>query len=152
MESPVENATYSNGAIDAFFNVTVDGPDSINGQPLNKILTHTTYKGDWMHESKWCHKIYETMQFHQYNFSVTDIPFGQHTVTFTSYAQGYFFFANRSAVAYFLEKTVSLKFFVLANPVNAPESFPVIPVISVCAVIVVVGVGLLVYFKKYLHS
>jgi len=228
MESPVENATYPNGAVAVIFNVTVDGPSRINGQPLNKVLTVTTYQGDWMQESKWCRpsSIFYTLPFYGFNFSITGIPFGQHTVNFTGHAQGDFVLANGSGCEYFLEKTVSLTFFVLANPViefsspqnansttssfplnftvdhavteiayildgqesipisgnttltdlpngrhnvtvyatdefgytgesntlffnvNSPESFPVVPVIAVSAVAVVVGAGLLVYFKK----
>jgi hypothetical protein len=33
-QSPVENSIYSNGTIDAIFNVTADGPSFINGQPV----------------------------------------------------------------------------------------------------------------------
>jgi hypothetical protein len=38
MESPTENATYANGTINVVFNVTVDGPSQINGQPLTRTL------------------------------------------------------------------------------------------------------------------
>jgi hypothetical protein len=119
MQSPVENATYSNGAIDAIFNATIDGPSFINGQVINKVLTYTTYKGDWMQEIKWCRpsSIFYTLPFYGFNFSITGIPFGQHTVNFTGHAQGDFVLANGSFRVYVLEKTVSLTFFVLANPV-----------------------------------
>jgi hypothetical protein len=118
MESPIENATYSNGAINVVFNVTVDGPHLVYGQPLNKYLMVTTYQGDWMQESKWCpSRIFRTLQFYPYNFSITGIPFGEHTLNFTAHAQGNFVLENGSGRVYSLEKTVSLKFLVLANPV-----------------------------------
>ena len=118
MESPMENATYTNGTINVIFNVTVDGPSHINGQPLNKNLMLTTYQGDWMQKSEWApSRIFKTLQFYPYNFSIFGIPFGEHTLNFTTHAQGNFVLGNGSGRVYSLEKTVSLKFFVLANPV-----------------------------------
>ena len=226
MQSPVENAIYSNRTIYAIFNVTADGPSFINGQPLAKNLLSTFYKGDWMQERTWCPWSSQTNQFHTYNFSITGIPLGQHTIVFTGHATGNFVLANGSGRAFVLEKTVSIRFFVLANPVielsspqnvnsttssfplnftvdhsvtkiayilddqesipisgnttltylpngwhnvtvyatnefgytgasntlffnvNSPQPFPVIHVIAISAVAVVVGAGLLVYFKK----
>ncbi len=118
IDSQMENATCSNGAINVIFNVTVKGPDRIYGQALNKNLMLTTYQGDWMQESKWCpSRIFQTLQFYPYNFSITGIPFGQHTLNFTAHAQGNFVLENGSGRVYSLEKTVSVKLSVLAYPI-----------------------------------
>ncbi len=118
MEAPKENATYVNGTVNVVFNVTVDGPSQINGQPLNKHLMLTTYQGDWMQKSEWApSRIFQTLQFYPYNFSIFGIPFGEHTLNFTTHAQGNFVLANYSGRVYNLEKTISCKFFVLANPI-----------------------------------
>jgi len=116
IESPVENTIYSNGTIEAIFNVTAEGPSFINGQPLAKNLLSTFYKGDWMQKPTWCPWSSQSNEFHTCNFSITGIPSGQHTVEFTGHATGNFVLANGSGVAYSLEKTVSLKIFVIANP------------------------------------
>jgi hypothetical protein len=118
MDSPMENATYANGTINVVFNVTVNGPSKINGQPLNKNLMLTIYQGDWMQKSEWApSRIFQTLQFYPYNFSIFGIPFGEHTLNLTTHAQGNFVLGNGSGRGYILEKTISFKFFVLANPV-----------------------------------
>jgi hypothetical protein len=117
IESPKENTTYNNGTVNVVFNVTVDGPSQINGQALNKHIMLTTYQGDWMQKSEWApSRIFQTLQFYPYNFNIFGIPFGEHTLNFTTHAQGNFVLANYSGRVYSLEKTISFKFFVLANP------------------------------------
>jgi hypothetical protein len=124
MASPTENATYPNGAINAVFNVTVDGPQLIYGQALQEYLAVASYKGDWMQESKSCPpNIFRPTQFLAYNFSIARIPFGEHDLDFTASARGYFVLENGSSRSYTLEKTVSLRFLVLANPIVEFSSF-----------------------------
>jgi len=118
MESPTWNAVYENGTVNACFNVTVEGPSSINGQALNKYLMLTTYQGDWMQEIAWCpSRIFRTLQFYPYNFSITGIPFGEHYLNFTSHAAGNLVLENGSGRGYTLERTILVKFSVHANPI-----------------------------------
>ena len=113
MESPKWNTVYENGTVNAIFNVTVEGPSSINKQ-----LSVTTYQGDWMQESAWCpSRIFQTLQFYPYNFSITGIPFGEHIINFTAHAQGNVVLENMSGRSYHLERTISIKFSARANPI-----------------------------------
>jgi len=114
MASPTWNAVYNNGTINACFNITVEGPSSIDKQ-----LWLTTYKGDWMQESGWAPwpKITHTMYFHPFNFSITNIPFGEHNLNFTANAQGIYRLENGSSRHYSLEKTISVKFSMRTNPI-----------------------------------
>ena len=119
MASPTENAVYSNGTINVCFNVTVDGPNSIN-----KDLSVNTYQGDWINDSVWCpSRIYQTIQFYPYNFSIRGIPFGEHSLNFTAHVRGDFALANYSARFYSLEKTISVKFSMHSNPILTFLSF-----------------------------
>jgi hypothetical protein len=111
MESPKWNTVYENGTVNAIFNVTVEGPSSIN-----KNLFAATYQGDWMQEKAWC-PIYSVVQFYPYNFSITDIPFGEHIINFTARAGGDIILENTSARSYSLERTISIKFSVRADPI-----------------------------------
>jgi hypothetical protein len=118
MESPTWNTVYENGTINAIFNVTVEGPSSFNGKVLNKNLMLTTYQGDWMQESAWCpSRIFRTLQFYPYNFSITGIPFGEHYLNFTSHAQGNLVLENGSGRGFTLERTILVKFSVRADPI-----------------------------------
>ena len=119
MASPTWNAVYTNGTINACFNITVEGPSSIN-----KSLRLTTYQGDWMHENGWAPwpKSTHTMYFHPFNFSITNIPFGEHSIYFTANVQGIFSLENGSVRAYSLEKTRTIKFSMRANPIITFES------------------------------
>lgn len=108
IQHPIEDTPYFDGKITAIFNVTINGPASINGQPLNKHLGFTYYQGDWMLEKEFCSPTILTEDFHSYNFSVSSIPSGQHTIEFTGNAQGDFVLANGSSVAFSMEKSVSV--------------------------------------------
>jgi hypothetical protein len=122
MESPKENASYSNGTINVCFNVTVDGPNSIN-----KHLSLTTYQGDWMQESAGCpSRIFQTLQFYPYNFSIAGIPVGKHSVDFTARADGNFVLENGSGRVFSLERTISVKFSMTTSPFTALRSNPII--------------------------
>ena len=112
MASPKENASYSNGVLNVVFDVTVDDPN-----PMDKYLILTTYQGDWMQENKWLTSDIDTsFHFYPYNFSITGIPFGEHTVNFTTNTQCTIVLDNAPA-HYEIEKTVSVKFFMFADPV-----------------------------------
>jgi hypothetical protein len=118
IESPQEHTVYTNGTINACFNETLDGPESIS-----MSLYMTTYKGDWMSDELWCpflvhSTFFKATRFMQFNFSITDIPFGEHTLEITPHVQGQFWKGHNGSAAHFsLEKTVSVKFSVLANPI-----------------------------------
>ena len=117
IQSPKENATYSNGTIEAIFNVTILGPELINGYTLSKMLGFSYYQGDWMQNNEWCPVYVLESEFHACNFRISDIPYGQHTINFTVTGNGNFVIANHSLVGFSLGKTVSVDCFVYSNPV-----------------------------------
>jgi len=117
IQSPKENTTYPNGTIEVIFNVTINGPELINGQPISKQLGFSYYQGDWMQNRLWCPVYVLKYQFHACNFSIHDVPYGQHTINFTVAGNGNFVSANHSTVGFSLEKTVSVDCFVYSNPV-----------------------------------
>lgn len=113
--SPTENATYSNGTINVSLTVRVVDPNE-----LCENVYLTNYQGDWMQTNascpiEWDSLIQKTI-CRQYSFAVTDIPFGEHTINFTAHTQGSFM-ENNTRCFFELDKTVSTKFFVHANPI-----------------------------------
>ncbi len=78
----------------------------------------TTYQGDWMQlNSEWAPSriLPETLQFYPYNLSIIGIPFGEHTLNFTTHAQGDFIL-GKLLVAFIAWKKRSLSILCLANP------------------------------------
>ena len=116
MASPTWNIVYENGTVNVYLNVSTKAPDNVS-----TTVMLTTYQGDWMQESRWCtfprrtSSMYRS-DFIQYNF-ITGIPFGEHRLTFTAHAQGNFALENTSARVFSLERTISIKFSVRANPI-----------------------------------
>lgn len=125
--SPSENASYSNGTINVCFNETIDGPNSISTY-LNIV---STYMGDWMQESQWCpfppgvNPFHQTSHFLQYNFSVTGIPVGQHSLNITANGGGDFI-ENETDYSFVLERTISVKFSVSTSPIITLRTNPII--------------------------
>jgi hypothetical protein len=119
--SPRENATFTNGTINARFNTTIDGPDSI----YKTLGIIAFYQGDWMEESKWSPfppgvDFTDTMLFLQYDFNLSGIPIGQHTLNITAGGNGELN-ENNTHYVFYLQKTISVKFFVSTSPVKLPE-------------------------------
>lgn len=93
ISSPKENAFYSiNGTVTLSFNVT--GPDASN--LLTKYLSTVDYKGDWMQNAE---HSYRTKNFEEYtpddfpfflefNFKITRIPEGKHSIIINSTGGG----------------------------------------------------------------
>ena len=85
--APVESASYSNGSIKICFNNTIDAPNSIDTY-VNIVCI---YQGDWMQDSKWspfppdADIGSQTIDFLQYNFTITGIPQGNHRLNITAY-------------------------------------------------------------------
>ena len=113
--SPTQNTVYDNGTINVCFNANVEAPSSINKPNLGL----TTYQGDWMQKIEFAPwpKVTHTSYFHPFNFSITGIPFGEHSINFTSTAQGITVLENMSGRVYILEKTRTVKFSMRANPI-----------------------------------
>jgi hypothetical protein len=129
--SPKQNEVYSgNGTIVLCFNVT--GPDSPS--LLTKYLSMVDYKGDWMQEAE---HAYRTKNFETYtpddfpfslsfNFSVTGIPMGKHSLVITAFGSGgyaeeltwYQFSRNNSlSVNFTIAKTPIISFLSFENTV-----------------------------------
>jgi hypothetical protein len=117
ISSPEDNASYSNGTVNLCFNVTLHGPNTITKQ-----LYAAKYEGDWMQEAVWCPYSTATDEgssyFRQYDFNVTDIPFGEHSLNITARAGGEFTKDSPLPIYIFsLSKILSVKFSVRTNPV-----------------------------------
>jgi hypothetical protein len=115
--SPTENAVYHNRTINVNFYATIDGSSPI---PMG-IHIISTYQGDWMQESAWCpfppgFDIAEgdTRPSMQRNFTIFDIPFGEHTLNISVTGRGEY---DNGTFYYFdLPKTVSVRFAIPTNP------------------------------------
>lgn len=136
--SPKQNAIYSNdGTITLCFNVT--GPEAPN--LLTKYLSMVDYKGDWMQEAK---HAYRTKNFEVYtpddfpfslgfNFSVTGIPYGRHSLVITAfgsggYAQGltWYGFSKNSSLSFnfVIDKTPTVSFLSFENTTFNNSTIP----------------------------
>lgn len=125
--SPSENASYFNGTINVCFNNTIDGPNSIS----TYVHIVSTYRGDWMQESRWCpfppgsDPVDQTIDFLQYNFSVTGIPVGKHWLNITANGGGGFR-ENETDYSFSLQRTISVKFSVSTSPFISLRTNPII--------------------------
>ena len=136
--SPEQNAVYSNdGTITLCFNVT--GPDAPS--LLTKYLSMVDYQGDWMQEAK---HAYRTKNFETYtpddfpfslgfNFSVTGIPYGKHSLVITAFGSGgyaegltwYGFSKNSSlSVNFTIDKTPIVSFLSFENTTFNNSTIP----------------------------
>ncbi|MCW4030101.1 MAG: hypothetical protein NWE92_10710 [Candidatus Bathyarchaeota archaeon] len=80
--TPIANADYSNGTLNV--SITVTDP---KGHNYNMYTLGVSYKGDWIQEyvsvvGK------KTGDITQFDFNITDIPFGPHTLTVAAGADG----------------------------------------------------------------
>ena len=127
--SPTENALYEDGTVNVCFSVRVVDPDALCGS-----VYATGYQGDWM-QAKAQLSSFQTkiVHFRQYNFTVGDVPFGEHTLNITAHTQGRYMRDDTECI-FEIDKTASVKFLVHANPIitflsaqNANSSQPSFP-------------------------
>lgn len=116
--SPTENAVYHNRTINVNFDAAIDGPVSLS-MGLHII---STYQGDWMHENAWCPfppgfdfgEGYMRPSM-QRNFTIFDIPFGEHILNITVSGLGGYW-ENGTEYMFNHHKTVSVRFAIPTNP------------------------------------
>jgi hypothetical protein len=133
-ESPQENAEYRAGKLQVCFNVSIN---SVKGMTTTVSIV-SECQGDWMTQSRWCTfppgaDPFDNHQFLQYNFTLTDIPVGQHTLNITTNGHGDYY-QNQTEYTFSLQKTVSIQFYMLTSPVNkapavTPSPAPITPTI-----------------------
>jgi hypothetical protein len=116
--SPKENTLHENGTVTVCFNIKVVDPDALCGS-----VYATGYQGDWMQAKAQCPLVegdtyFQTQiaHFRRYNFTVGDLPFGEHTLNITAHTQGRYM-KDDIECHFEIDKTVSVKFFVHANPI-----------------------------------
>jgi hypothetical protein len=118
IESPKENATYTNGTINVCFTVTGSKDPGF----VDMSLTGW-FKGDWMNNSERAYGevgvYYRIPIFLQYNFNVTDIPFGEHSIWITASGSANFIKNNQIIPEYvcFLTSTLCVNFSVRNSPI-----------------------------------
>lgn len=113
IQSPKENASYTNGTINVCFTKEVN---SIGVSTWVNVVS--TYQGDWMDSSKWCPfppleegKDWNDFQILQHNFTLTQIPKGHHTLTIDARGEGNYN-ANGTTYSFQLpKKTATISFF-----------------------------------------
>jgi len=130
--SPKENATYTDGTINVCFTVTgVKDPNftqlSISEGWYRGDFTHMSllgwYKGDWMEDFQRAYEVgeydYSIPIFLQYNFNVTGIPFGAHSLLITASGGASFIKNNSDMRTYMcrLATTLCVNFSVRTNPI-----------------------------------
>jgi hypothetical protein len=116
--SPTENVVYHTGTINVNFYVTIDGPASLS----MGVHIISTYQGDWMQESAWCPfppgfdfaEGYMRPSM-QRNFTINDIPFGEHMLNITVSGLGGYW-ENGTEYLFNTQKTVSVRFAIPTNP------------------------------------
>jgi hypothetical protein len=110
--SPTENALYEDGKVNVCFSVRVVDPDALCGS-----VYATGYQGDWMQASAQLSSFQtKIVHFRQYNFTVGDVPFGEHTLNITAHTQGRYMKDDTECI-FEIDKTASVNFFVHANPI-----------------------------------
>ncbi len=130
VDSPKQNTSYSNGTINVCFNKTINSPNGISTS--TNIIS--TYQGDWMKDSRWCPfpadvDRFATYHFLQYNFNITDIPVGEHTLNITAQGQGGFN-KNNTEYSFTFQKTVSIKFSIISSNQPSGTSPPTTTILS----------------------
>jgi hypothetical protein len=148
-QSPIENATYQNGTVQMSFNVTLnDSPNHFSS------LFMVFYKGDWMQDRKWCpfmteSNIWLTDDFLEFNFNITDVPAGRHSIAITPTAQGTYV-ENGKPYTFQFNKTVTINFLVQPQTTSSSVPTPAVPELQMVVVagLLIVASVLLVYFKR----
>ena len=116
--SPMKNTLHENGTVNVRFNIRVVDPDALCAN-----VYATGYQGDWMQAKAQCPLVegdtyFQTqiVHFRRYNFTVGDVPFGEHTLNITAHTQGRYM-KDDTECHFEIDKTASVKFFVHANPI-----------------------------------
>jgi hypothetical protein len=123
VQSPVENATYANGTVPVCFNVTLNVPPKKSAS-----LFMAFYRGDWMQAKKWCpfmteSNVWVTSHFLKFNFDITNVPAGRHSLDITPTAAGTYA-ENGKPYTFQLNKTVTINFWVQPQTTSPSASIP----------------------------
>jgi hypothetical protein len=148
VQSPTKDATYQNGTVQVCFNVTLNDP------PNHASLYEALYKGDWMQNTKWCpfmtkSNVWQTTHFLQFNFNITNVPAGRHSLDITPTAQGTYG-ENGTPYHFILNKTVTINFLVQPQTTSTIVSTPAVPELQIIGVVGLLAVASLslVFFKR----
>ena len=148
IQSPEDNATYKEDAINLSFSVNLGYSNTATAMFIREIY----YETDWENETTYAYKSSSGKELENpFTLNLTDIPDGNHTIEITACEMGdyhedlyiYTFMINGSSKADFEIKTISDQIENLDQ-----TSFPMTGAI-ILIVIIVVGAGIIVYFKKY---
>jgi len=136
--SPNNNTVFASNNITLAFNVTM--------LEERYTLSAVYFVTDWLEGNKSVHCLDRAAPDYLYIKNLTGIPEGNHRITINAYASGYYIegltvysseIRGSSSVCFSIEKQI------IGKP------FPTTPVAAASvATVAVVGVGLLVYFKK----
>jgi hypothetical protein len=150
VQSPIENSTYQNGTVHMCFNVTIDGPPNDQAE-----LYVAFYKGDWMQREKWSpfmtkSNVWVTAHFLQFNFDITNVPAGRHSIDIRPTAQGEYV-ENGKLYTFSLNKTITINFFVNPQTLSDSVPTPAVPEFSMASIFLVLAIASasLVYLKRY---
>lgn len=146
--SPKNNATYKEDTINLSFNVSLGYSSTATAMFIREIY----YETDWENETTYVNKSSSGKELENpFTLNLTDIPDGNHTIEITACEMGdyhedlyiYTFMINGSSKANFEVETIS-------DPIENLDQTPFpMTAIAVLIVIIIVGTGILVYFKKY---
>lgn len=145
--SPKNNATYKEDTINLSFNVSLGYSSTATAMFIREIY----YKTDWENETTFAYKSSSEKELENpFTLNLTNIPDGNHTIEITACEMGdyhedlyiYTFMINGSSKANFEVETIS-------DPIENLDQAPFqMTAIAILIVIILVGVGILAYFKK----
>jgi hypothetical protein len=158
VSTPLNNSITNENSISLAFNVTapivVSAPEE--AQSVSTRLASVYYKGDWQDEKQ---ELYaydylhapnvEKFDFLEFNTTLSNIPEGTHELQITASGTVGLTVAM-FGFSYHSGSNSSIIFTVDSIQPTQPnqEPFPTLPVLAASVAVVVVGAGLLVYFKK----
>jgi len=146
--SPENNATYKEDTIILSFNVSLGNSSTATAMFIREIY----YETDWENETTFVYKSSSGKELENpFTLNLTDIPDGNHTIEITACEMGdyhedlyiYTFMINGSSKANFEIETTP-------DPIENLDQTPFpMTAIAVLIVAIVIGAGILVYFKRY---
>ncbi|MCW4028742.1 MAG: hypothetical protein NWE92_03755 [Candidatus Bathyarchaeota archaeon] len=122
-DSPQKRDISPNGTMVVCFSVHL-----VDTNNLCRGLAVTVYQGDWMQAEEWCPNpsgqsyfydkdFTDGKHFMQYNFTIDNIPYGTHKLTFKAHAGGgYFGSSNYTDRTFSVDQEATITFTVSANP------------------------------------
>ena len=154
--SPQNNSLTSSNSISLIFNVSA--PESVNA--TGSYLRYIYYEADWQTEEQYLYfqnlTNDEHFDFMEFNTTLSNIPKGTHTLQIVA-CGAVLIKEAMFGFDYASETNASIIFTVNSiQPPSSPEPqqtepFPTTLVIATIVLVVVIGAGLLVYFKKHRH-